>query len=58
MRMIRNFYQEWMGGLIIREDTETDHITVLISLYVFILIGYNKGRHFKSVQRLFNFLYQ
>lgn len=44
--MIRNFYQERIDGLIIREDTETDHITVLVCLDVFILIGYNKGCHF------------
>jgi len=56
--MIRNFYQEQMGGLTIGEYTETDHITVLICLYVLILIGNNKGCHFRSIQCLFNFFYQ
>ena len=56
--MIRNFYQERMGGLTIGEDTEADHITVLICLYVLILIGNNIGCHFESIQCLFNFFYQ
>ena len=56
--MIRNIYQERMSGLTIGEDTEADHITVLICLYVLILIGNNKGRHFESIQCLFNFFYQ
>ncbi len=47
-----------LAMLIIGEDTETDHITVLICFCIRILIGDNKGCHFKSIQGLFDFFYQ
>ena len=41
--------------LVIRKNAESDHVAILERFDVLILIGDNKGRHFKSIQRLFNF---